>query len=150
LFVPLAENMDAGVKIPLSLLESLLNEGEKRIGMDENLSIVYKRWVGRPPRIRFRDGTVHVPKRHRRLIYNPPGLLQAYLRGEIRGASISIRTNGKLPYDAKRAVSPWWDYIPNTHEELVFGLTLDKVQHCAAIIANIGHLIRCPYHNSEV
>jgi len=150
LFVPLAENMDAGVKIPLSLLESLLLEGEKRVGMDENLSICYKRWVGRPPKIRFRDGTVHVPKRQRRLIYNPPGLLQAYLRGEIHRGTISIRANGRLLYDAKRAVSPWWDYVPNTHEELVFGLALDKVQHIAAISANIGHLIRCPHHNQEV
>ena len=150
LFVPLAENMNAGVKVPLSSLETLLAEGEKRIGMDENLSIVYKRWQGRSPKIRFRDGTVHVPKRHRRLIYNPPGLLQAYLRGEIRMGSISIRANGRIPYDAKRAVSPWWDYMPKSHEELVFGLALDKVQLCAAILANIGHLIRCPYHNSEV
>lgn len=150
LYVPLAENMNAGVKVPLSSLESLLAGGEKRIGMDENFSIVYKRWEGRSPRIRFRNGTVHVPKRHRRLIYNPPGLLQAYLRGEIRQGSISIRANGRIPYDAKRAVSPWWDYLPKTHEELVFGLALDKVQLQAAILANIGHLIRCSQHNLEV
>jgi hypothetical protein len=150
LFVPLAENMDAGVKIPLSSLEPLLLSGEKRIGMDSNLSIVYKRWVGRPPRIRFKNGTVHVPRRERRLIYNPPGLLQAYLRGEIRGGAITIRGNSPLPYDAKRAISPWWDYMPKSHEELVFGLALDKVRLMDAILSNIGHLIRYPQHNPEV
>jgi len=141
LFVPFDENMDAGVKIPLSLLEPLLITGVKHIGMDHNLSIVYKRWVGRPPKIRFGDGTVHVPKRHRRLIYNPPGLLIAYLKGEIRGGTISVRTNSPLPYDAKRAVSPWWDYQRITHEEQVFGLALDKARWNTAVIDNIGCLI---------
>jgi len=148
LFVPFDENMDAGIRIPLSLLEPLLQQGgTKHIGMDANLSIVYKRWVGRPPRIRFGEGTVHVPKRQRRLIYNPPGLLIAYLRGEIRGGVISIRTNSPLPYDAKRAVSPWWDYQRISHEEQVFGLALDKVQWNTAVTDNIGCLIKHSSHN---
>lgn len=144
--VPFDENMDAGIRVP----GSLIGIGENRlkcITSDSNQSLVYKRWVGRPRKIRFSEGRVHLPKGARRLIYNPPGLLQAYLRGEIRDGSISIRANKALPYDTKRAVSPWWDYQRITYEEQVFGLALDKAQWNTAVLYNIGHLISAHFIN---
>lgn len=144
--VPFNENMDAGVKVP----GSLVGIGSGRldcIKMDSNNSIVYKRWIARPRKIRFSEGKVHLPKGERRLIYNPPGLLQAYLRGEIRNGSISIRANKALPYDTKRAVSPWWDYQHIPYEEQVFGLALDKAQWNTAVSFNIGHLISAHFIN---
>jgi hypothetical protein len=145
--VPFDENMDAGIKVPGSLIEPLFKKRGYDIRRDKNLSISYKRWVARPRKIRIGEGTVHVPKGARRLIYNPPGLLQAYLRGEICNGTISIRANGGIPYGTKSAVTPWWDYQRFTHEEQVFGLALDKTQWIAAVSENIGHLISAQITN---
>jgi hypothetical protein len=147
--VPFNENMDAGVKVPGSLVGSDRPKDDRSTDLkrDSNNSIVYRRWVSRPRKIRFSEGKVHLPKGERRLIYNPPGLLQAYLRGEVRNGSISIRANKALPYDTKRAVSPWWDYQHIPYEEQVFGLALSKAQWNAAVSLNIGHLISAHFIN---
>jgi len=139
--VPFEDNMDAGVRIPFSLLEAALSTGQfKWIGLDENLSYAYKRWQARPPKIRIGEGSLKVPRGQRRLSYNPSGLLKAYLKGEIRGCAINTRVHRLLPYDAKRAVTPRWDYQHKSHEEQVFGLALDKLRWNAAVASNIGHL----------
>jgi hypothetical protein len=136
--VPFAENNDAGVRVPWSLMRNSGNRGiYKHVDYQ---SYVYKRWLSRPPRIRIKEGRVHVPRGLRHLIYNPSGLFDAYLRGEIRRGTITVRTNGPLPYDEKRAVTPYWDYQHTTIESELFGSDIDKALWDIVTISNIGHL----------
>jgi hypothetical protein len=139
-FVPFAENNDAGVRVPWSLIGKA---GKNRLiykSVDYQ-SYSYKRWQAHPPRIRISEGHIHVPRGLRRLIYNPSGLFEAYLRGEIRRGTITVRTNGSLPYDAKRAVTPYWDYQHTTVESEIYGSDIDKALWDIVTTENIGHLM---------
>lgn len=125
--VPYSENMDAGVKVPFALIPTF---NRSRLGVSSvNFgSITYRRYVSRSPRLRIGDGIIKVPGGHKRLIFNPSGLLMAFLRGEIRGGQITVRHNSSLPYDTKRAITPWWDYVLPNVEDQVFGLGVDKAR----------------------
>lgn len=103
--VPFDENNDSGIRVPSSLLPV--------IHKDRNKSYIYK--VYRPNRtiIRIGDGTIHVPRRCRRLVYNPSGLLISFLRGEVISGMITVRQSRTL-YRSKRRCSPNWDYVPTS------------------------------------
>lgn len=139
--VPFAENNDSGIRVPFALIGTL---GKKlsKVSRDRNLqSYSYVRWQSKAPRIRISEGQIHVPRGFRHLAYNPPGLLQAYLRGEIRGGAITVRTNGPLPYDKKRSVTPYWDYVPKSVEAESYGLCFDKALWDIVTSTNLGHLV---------
>lgn len=112
-FVPMGEGEDAGLRVPYSILMDF--GGASNPHHEGYQSRVYTKRVTHTKRVRILDGTIHVPKGVRRFIYNPPGLLVSYLRGEIRNCSISLR-NWRPVYRTKRAVSPNWDYRPTTLE----------------------------------
>jgi hypothetical protein len=138
LLVPFAENNDAGVRVPWSLIGKASNRLIYKSADYQSYS--YKRWSARAPRIRISEGRVHVPRGLRHLIYNPSGLFEAYLRGEIRRGMITVRTNGSLPYDAKRAITPYWDYQHTTIESEIYGSDIDKALWDIVTTSNIGHL----------
>jgi len=104
-FVPFDENNDSGIRVPSSFLP--------KITYDSNKSYIYRVYRAVPKVIRVGDGTIHVPTKHRKLIYNPSGLLIAYLRGEVISGMITVRQSRTL-YRSKRRCTPNWDYIPSS------------------------------------
>jgi hypothetical protein len=120
--VPPAENDDAGVKVPSSMIR------EKKICRYTG-SYSYYRYVARPTQLRIRDLEIRAPKGAKRRLYNPDGLLLSFLRGDIRGSTISVRsTNGRTRYSARTTVCPNWDYIPVD----------DEIQHLAGTTVKVA------------
>lgn len=120
--VPLSENDDAGFRVPYSVYTSALRRCGIKTPRDGNKSMVYQRKVGRPPRYTILErGVVKVPKGSKSIEYNPDGLLQSVLLGEIRGARIIAKSNSSLPYSTVKCVTPNWDFtLPNGVEGLPF------------------------------
>lgn len=105
--VPLHEDDDAGIKMPLRLV--------KRVGdwprLDANQSYVYRRWSSIPKGIKLKDGIIKLPKGTKSRITNPSALLLAFLRGDIDSDFMSIRL-GAPRYCPKVALSLNWDFEP--------------------------------------
>jgi len=110
--VPFAENNDSGLRVPFTFLQSVTREPGTG-------GIMYPRFVPRARVIRLEDGTVKVPRGLKKLIYNPPGLLVAYLQGTVREGCITSRSIGEVQYTRKRAVTPYWDWSPLTDSERI-------------------------------
>lgn len=104
--VPPAENHDAGIRVPSSLVEC---------SWDENKSAIYGRRVSNPKKLTILDGEIRVPKQVRRRFYNPEGLLLAFLHGSVRGSRIALRQSA-VRYHTKKGITPYWDYIPPTSD----------------------------------
>jgi len=102
-YVPYDEANDAGIRIPSSLIP--------KVSRDRNGSYIYRVFRSKPKRIRIGDGTISVPSGHKKLIYNPSGLLLAFLHGEIASGTIMVRQSQTL-YRTKRRCTPFWDYLP--------------------------------------
>jgi hypothetical protein len=105
MWVPLYENDDAGVKVPLECIE-----GKK---LDPNTQgIIYRRWESKTKYIRLRDGILYCPKGSRQRIYNPDGLIKAALHGCLGTVGIGLRL-GPAVYQRKRATSSNWNWCPD-------------------------------------
>jgi len=102
--VPLYENDDAGVKVPLSMVTSRKWDRDVQ-------SFVYKRWTSVPQKVAIKDGALKLPRGHRSRLYNGDGLLVAMLRGDVRNDSFGSRL-GPARYRSKVAVAPNWDWLP--------------------------------------
>ncbi len=105
-FVPMGESEGAGVRVPLSLANPKT---------DDNGSYRYRAQIARPARYVLGDESfVSKPRSSRNLVYNPAGLLLAFLRGEIRGGTILTRTKSKsVPYNSRWRIWPsQWDRLP--------------------------------------
>jgi hypothetical protein len=102
--VPLYENDDAGLKLPLDMVKTLKKDLDCQ-------STVYKRWQAIPQKIAIVDGALKLPKGQKSRIYNADGLLVAMLRGDVRNGTIGSRL-GPVRYRSKEAVSPSWDWLP--------------------------------------
>jgi hypothetical protein len=112
--VPLGENDDAGVKIPLCLLQ------ERKLNKDVQ-SIMYKadRAVTTALRFCHDDKKVLVPKGLKRRSYNPLGVWLSFLNGWVTVSpswqgghamdQISVRLD-TVVYRTRRCVSPNWDF----------------------------------------
>lgn len=114
-YVPLSENDDAGLKVPRRAVSNLMLCPHVQ-------SVKYRAWRAKAQRIRFE--AVHYLRnevvatqgvfgpRHlvRDLMYNPEGLLIAFLNGNIAGGSVSVR-HDCVHYQLKSGVIPNWDYI---------------------------------------
>lgn len=117
LFVPLGEGRDAGLRVPLSVLQELYCDnktGKTRLDMRCN-SFFYERLVPHAKQLRIGDGYVSVPRKQRSRMYNPSGLLLAFLRGDVRNGRVSIRQSDTR-YRKRGCICPNWDYIPPVHD----------------------------------
>lgn len=104
--IPPADNDDAGVKVPSSMIR------DRKICRYTG-SLIYRRLVARPLQLRVRGFEIKGPKGTKRRLYNPDGLLLSFLRGDIRNSTISVRnTTDRLSYSARSTVCPNWDHIP--------------------------------------
>jgi hypothetical protein len=127
-YVPWADPMDAGVRVPSSFFRGKL----------KSQRVFYKAYVKAPKRVRFLDdGTVITPRGSKRLITNQAGCLLALLRGELRDGQITTRQNSRGLYRTRWCVTPWWDYMslsvwvnPQTDWQLFEG----------AVAQNLGNL----------
>lgn len=117
--VPLYENDDAGIKMPLSLCKDRLRFDRNTYGYK------YRAWLVRPLKIRIEDCDIIVPKGSRRRIYNPDGLLLAFLNGNVECSTIILRPRRPY-YITKSRLSSGWDYHPFQIES---GLACDFVHH---------------------
>jgi hypothetical protein len=117
LLVPLSEGRDSGLRLPLSVIQDILSKDDG-YGIDRHLdfqSLIYQRLVPMPKQLRIGDGYVAVPRRARTRIFNPQGLLTAFLRGDVRDGRVSIRQSDTR-YRKRGCISPNWDYIPPVHD----------------------------------
>lgn len=101
--VPQWEQDDAGIKVPYSLV--------RRKRLDKRTqSIVYRRWVAVPSKLRVTDDAILGPRKERRRLFNPEGLRLALLHGGLKSGEIAIRLD-RVPYRPKFGVAPNWDAI---------------------------------------
>lgn len=103
--VPPSENDDAGIKVPYSLVKGLRRSKHLQ-------SILYRRSVARPKALTFGTGEVFTPRGERRRVYNPHGLLLAFVRGSIVSGKIGIR-HDPVFYQTRWGVAPYWDHLPS-------------------------------------
>jgi len=100
--VPLWENDDAGIRVPFRLVKDMRVHKELQ-------SVIYKRWVPRPRYMCIGDdGVISYPRFARPRVYNPSGLMIAFLNGSIDRGRISLRQK-QVKYHAKEGVAPSWD-----------------------------------------
>jgi hypothetical protein len=130
--VPFHENDDAGVKVPFeyawtSTAKHGLTDKPELFG-----AIGYTAWSAYPTTLRIKDGIIAKPKSVKGRIYNPNGLLLAFLRGDIKECTLSIR-HGSARYTTKRCVTPNWDYVPTVGKQFPIGLG----RLASAVISNI-------------
>jgi hypothetical protein len=116
--VPMRENDDAGVKVPLHVVQV------RKYNKDVQ-SIMYKadRVRASPLKIDHDMKKILVPKKCRKRLYNPLGLWLTFLYGGLSVPAknrpdskiidrISIRLDTPI-YETKRCVCPNWDYTPH-------------------------------------
>jgi hypothetical protein len=117
LLVPLGEGRDSGLRVPESVLRELLRKvpypGIRHDALSQ--SLFYERLVPHAKQLRIGDGYIAVPRKLRRRLYNPSGLLLAFLRGDVRTGRISIRQSDTR-YRKRGCICPNWDYIPPVHD----------------------------------
>jgi len=104
--VPLAENDDAGIKVPYCML--------KKRKLDRHTqSIRYNRWVARPVYLSVDVDTnrIYVPQNGKKRVFNPDGLILSFLQGGLREYRIPIRLD-RVRYERRRGVTPNWDFTP--------------------------------------
>lgn len=100
--VPPWENMDAGIRVPLSIARRYLRRDK------DTQSFQYDCLVPRPRVVRFKESTIVVPRSCKKLIYNPPGLLISFLQRSINGGVAGVRDDA-VRYTVKRRVTSQWD-----------------------------------------
>jgi hypothetical protein len=119
LFVPLAEGRDSGCRIPWNHVVDLASEASHVVaGIRQDAdtkSALYGRLVPNAKQLRIGDGFVTVPKKAKARVYNPEGLLKAFLLGTVREGRISLR-QGDTRYRKRECITPNWDYIPPLHD----------------------------------
>jgi hypothetical protein len=106
--VPPAENHDAGIRVPYSMVSA-----PKRKRYTQ--AVIYRKRNVRAKRLTIKDGEIRVPKQVKRRFYNPEGLLLAFLHGSVRDCTISLRQS-EVVYHTKQGVTPFWDYCPPTSD----------------------------------
>lgn len=140
MYVPHWENIDAGIHVPSTIL------GIPRVSKRYQ-SIIYRRFVSKPKKLRVGEGYVDELKRTRR-VYNPYGLLLAFVSGHVTNGEIHVRHNVNL-YRSTTAVAPNWDnYVVSNNAESPFDRKVRSVSGVApeewqqwktAVCVNFGH-----------
>lgn len=108
LLVPPEENHDAGIRVPFSFIR-------EHLPRNANQAVIYNRRISKPATLRIGDGVIRVPRGGKARCYNPEGLLQAFLAGNVKQGRVSVRQT-KTWYRTKRGVTPRWDYVPPTSD----------------------------------
>lgn len=113
--VPLHENDDAGLKIPI------FNTPRKRWDA-ERFAFRYKPFVARTPKIHIKEFEFVQPRKAKRRILNPEGALIAFLGGYISTSKkdqwINLRVKDPL-YSRRQKLTSSWDFLL---DESDFGL----------------------------
>ncbi len=92
-------NSDSGIHVPLSM--------SKRTKDKRTQSHFFMCYEPIIPRIRITEDKIVVPRRQKRRIYNPSGLLISFLYGSVNSCAIGFRTE-TVKYRRKRRIAPFW------------------------------------------
>lgn len=122
--VPLWENDDAGIRVPFRLV--------KDMRLHKHLqSVIYKRWVARSRYMTIGDdGVISYPRFAKLRVYNPNGLMIAFLNGSIDHGRITLRQK-QVKYHAKEGVAPSWD----TPCDLLDLSTSEAIERLVSVLA---------------
>jgi len=107
--VPPAENDDAGVKVPSTMVDQIRR-------CKQTSSILYKKSLPRPVKIRLSEDDILYPgfvRESKKAVYNPDGLFMAFLRGDVVSCAIGTRQSS-VRYKTKWEITPYWDWFPPT------------------------------------
>jgi hypothetical protein len=97
--VPPWANSDSGIHTPISMARP-----RKDKSTQSYFFICLEPVI---PRIRVLEDRIVVPRRQKRRIYNPSGLLISFLQGSVDSYSIGFRTE-TVKYKRKRRIAPFW------------------------------------------
>ncbi len=103
--VPYAEGNNTGVRVPLTFLR------KNKYRFDSNFSILYRRFQSKPCVIRIGETGIVSPRGIKELDYNPSGLLNSFLMGEVRNSTYTVR-HDHVKYYTRSVCTPFWDYAP--------------------------------------
>jgi len=128
-FVPFDSDPSSGIRVPLAICH-------KHPKRDKNLSFLY--WSDEPCPVRMfvTDYGFRPVWRFGKVIFNPPGLILAFLYGELNSCSFGVR-HDPVRYKTKRRISPRWDYIPVGKKSN--GIFLSWQQWETAVLLNWGN-----------
>lgn len=97
--IPPWANSDSGIHVPLCM--------SKRLKDKRTQSHFFMCFEPVIPRIRITEDKIVVPRRQKRRIYNPSGLLISFLQGSVNSCTIGFRTE-TVKYRKKRRIAPFW------------------------------------------
>lgn len=100
-FVPGWENIDSGIHSTLGIARNSLKRDKNIFGYR------YEALVPLSRKVRITEDEVVVPRRSKKLIYNPGGLMISLLQGGITSSSIGIRDNIYKWIGKRRSTSQW-------------------------------------------
>lgn len=101
--VPSYENVDAGIQLPLSMINHL--KRDKCTG-----SIRYTAYRTNPSKVIIGEGLFLRERARLKRTYNPDGLLLSFIAGHIVGSTLTPR-QGVSRYWTRSQISPYWDYL---------------------------------------
>jgi hypothetical protein len=106
--VPLVENDDSGIRVPVELAYGPSITWDRRCSW-----FSYEKMTPTPKVIRFReDGEIVAPRGIKRPFYNPDGLLMSFLQRSINGGAISVR-HDRVRYRRRQGIISFWDMRPS-------------------------------------
>jgi hypothetical protein len=119
--VPLCENDDAGVRVPLDMVVKVKRDPHVQ-------AIRYEKWVAKPVHLTVdpEQLVIRSPRGEKQRIYNPVGLGLVFLLRYIRSGKkdpdmglCSMRIGLRNPedsvrYERRRTVIPYWDFLPTS------------------------------------
>lgn len=105
--VPMFENEDSGIRVPVSLARDLPR-------CKDTQAYKYVCYVSKPKRIFIREDRFVFPKNSKRRLYNPYGLYVSFLRRSVRSMSIAVR-HDRSRYTHEVRTASNWNQPPATH-----------------------------------
>jgi hypothetical protein len=120
--IPAWEDPSSGIKMPLRFVKTKrVSVGKTKAARtaarraEETQSVLYQKYVNEAVFTRIGDGFIADPrdKRGKRRIYNPSGLLIAFLSGMALSSGLPIRiASGEVQWRKKWASCSYWDSLP--------------------------------------
>lgn len=106
MLVPMHENPDAGIRVPLSFVK------RKRYCKHTG-AMLYRRYLPRKLVLKINEdeGYIRVPKGEKYRLFNPDGLIIGLLQGCVRDCEVNVRMNVTL-YNTKDGLSSAWNFDP--------------------------------------
>lgn len=117
LVVPLFENMDTGIRLPMYWAKRSVDRERDIPGQPFHYGWSYECLIAQPRTIFVKHDKIVVPRSCKRLIYNPSGLLISFLQRGINGGKIGVREDF-VRYTVKRRVTSQWDTDSGGHCDL--------------------------------